>query len=116
MRDGGAKVAVAVVDVDPLKLGALGDRRRAAGVGRERGVEDRPCREKSTIGTLDAGTSDLDGGVARQGLLERLLVNLKTGREPWEAVLVPLAPLLSLPIYRRAMRKTYTWKGRRYAR
>lgn len=50
------------------------------------------------------------------GLLERLLVNLKTGREPWEAVLVPLAPLLSLPIYRRAMRKTYTWKGRRYAR
>jgi glycosyltransferase involved in cell wall biosynthesis len=50
------------------------------------------------------------------GLLERLLVNLKTGREPWEAVLVPLAPLLSLPIYCRAMRKTYTWKGRRYAR
>ncbi len=50
------------------------------------------------------------------GLLERLLTNLKTGREPWEALLVPLAPLLSLPIYLRAMRKRYTWKGREYAR
>ncbi|PZA08824.1 MULTISPECIES: glycosyltransferase family 2 protein [unclassified Meiothermus] len=50
------------------------------------------------------------------GMLERLLVNRKTGRELWEAVLVPLAPLMSLPIYLRAWRKTYTWKGRRYTR
>lgn len=60
-----------------------------------------------------------DGGwlwVGVMGMLERLLVNLKTGRDLWEAVLVPLAPVMSLPIYLRAWRKTYTWKGRKYAR
>ncbi len=50
------------------------------------------------------------------GLLERLLLNLKTGREWWEFALVPLAPLLSTPIYLRSGQKRYTWKGREYTR
>ncbi len=37
--------------------------------------------------------------VGALGLVERLLVNLKTGREWWELGFVPLAPLFSLPIY-----------------
>ncbi len=54
--------------------------------------------------------------VGALGLLERLLINLKTGREGWEFVLVPLAPLFSTPIYLRSGQKTYTWKGREYTR
>ncbi len=50
------------------------------------------------------------------GLLERLLLGLKTGREGWEWVLVPLAPLFSTPIYLRSGQKRYTWKGREYTR
>lgn len=50
------------------------------------------------------------------GLLERLLLNLKTGRPWWEWVLVPLAPLLSTPIYWRSGQRKYTWKGREYSR
>jgi len=54
--------------------------------------------------------------VGALGLLERTLINLKTGREIWEALLVPLAPPLSIPIYLRALRQDYTWKGRAYRR
>jgi len=54
--------------------------------------------------------------VGGMGLLERLLLNLKTGREWWEFFLVPLAPLLSTPIYLRSGQKRYTWKGREYSR
>lgn len=50
------------------------------------------------------------------GLLERFLLGLKTGREGWEWVLVPLAPLFSTPIYLRSGQKRYTWKGREYTR
>ncbi len=50
------------------------------------------------------------------GLLERLLLGLKTGRAWWELVLVPLAPLLSTPIYWRSAQRKYTWKGREYSR
>ncbi|WP_337868323.1 glycosyltransferase family 2 protein [Meiothermus sp.] len=50
------------------------------------------------------------------GLLERLLLGLKTGRPGWELVLVPLAPLLSTPIYLRSAQRKYTWKGREYSR
>jgi glycosyltransferase involved in cell wall biosynthesis len=50
------------------------------------------------------------------GLFERLLVNHKTGRETWEALLVPLAPVFSIPVYWRALRPRYTWKGRVYPR
>ncbi|MDW8425596.1 MAG: glycosyltransferase family 2 protein [Meiothermus sp.] len=50
------------------------------------------------------------------GLLERFLLSLKTGREAWEVLLVPLAPLFSTPIYLRSGQRTYTWKGREYSR
>jgi glycosyltransferase involved in cell wall biosynthesis len=46
---------------------------------------------------------------------ERGLVNLKTGRGAyWEALLMPLAPLLALPICLRALRPRRVWKGRAY--
>jgi len=54
--------------------------------------------------------------VGGMGLLERLLLNLKTRREWWEFLLVPLAPPLSTPIYLRSGQKRYTWKGREYSR
>jgi glycosyltransferase involved in cell wall biosynthesis len=50
------------------------------------------------------------------GVLERLLLNLKTGREEWEMLLVPLAPLYAAPVFIRAWAKKYTWKGRVYSR
>lgn len=53
-------------------------------------------------------------------LLERLLVNLKTGRrapaDVLEVLAVPLVPLAALPIYLRALRGRYSWKGRTYER
>lgn len=54
--------------------------------------------------------------VGAMGLLERLLLNHKTGRAWWEFGLMPLAPLLSTPIYVRSGQKKYTWKGREYSR
>lgn len=54
--------------------------------------------------------------VGLMGLLERLLLNLKTGRAWWEMVLVPLAPLYAAPIYWRSAQRSYTWKGRVYSR
>ena len=54
------------------------------------------------------------------GLLERLLVNLKTGRtrpaDLLEVLLTPVTPLAALPVYLLAWRKTYRWKGREYVR
>ena len=51
-------------------------------------------------------------------VLERLLVNLLTGRrrpaDLLEGLLGPLTPLLALPVYLRALRRTVTWKGRTY--
>lgn len=48
-------------------------------------------------------------------LLERVLVNAKTGRgAPWEALLMPLAPLLALPVHVRALSPRRVWKGRSY--
>jgi glycosyltransferase involved in cell wall biosynthesis len=54
--------------------------------------------------------------VGGMGLVERLLLNLKTGREWWEVVLVPLAPLYATPVYLRSGQRRYTWKGREYSR
>jgi glycosyltransferase involved in cell wall biosynthesis len=58
--------------------------------------------------------------VALLGLLERYLVNVKTGRtEPadlLEPLTTPLSPLATLPIYARALKKKYRWKGREYKR
>ncbi len=52
------------------------------------------------------------------GLLERSLVNLVTGRrrplDLAEGLLSPLTPLLALPVYRRALGRQVTWKGRSY--
>lgn len=52
------------------------------------------------------------------GLLERTLVSVVAGRRApadlAEGLLGPLTPLLALPVYRRALRRTVTWKGREY--
>ncbi|GGJ89544.1 hypothetical protein GCM10008939_36910 [Deinococcus aquiradiocola] len=67
------------------------------------------------------------GGAARVrtavlglGLLERLLVNVRTGRttraDLLEVLLTPLTPLAALPVYLLALRGTYRWKGREYVR
>jgi glycosyltransferase involved in cell wall biosynthesis len=52
--------------------------------------------------------------------LERLLVILKSGRRGLldlsEVLLTPLAPVASLPLYRRSFRRRYRWKGREYRR
>ncbi len=56
------------------------------------------------------------GLVGFLGLLERFILNLKTGRAWWELVLVPLAPLYSAPIYWRSAQPSYSWKGRSYSR
>ena len=54
------------------------------------------------------------------GLLERLLVNLKTGRtesaDLLEVLLTPITPLAALPVYLLGGRRTYRWKGREYVR
>ncbi|GGR37071.1 glycosyltransferase [Deinococcus ruber] len=54
------------------------------------------------------------------GLLDRLLVHAKTGRtrpgDLLEVLLTPLLPLAVLPVYVRALRKKYVWKGREYGR
>lgn len=53
---------------------------------------------------------------AALGLAERVLVNAKTGRGSyWEAALMPVTPLAALPVAARAMRRTQTWKRRRFA-
>lgn len=47
---------------------------------------------------------------------ERALVNFKTGRHTYsEVLLMPLAPLLALPVYLRALGKQQVWKGREYS-
>jgi glycosyltransferase involved in cell wall biosynthesis len=52
---------------------------------------------------------------ASLGLVERLLVNAKTGRRSyWEAALVPITAPAALPIYRVALNRHAEWKGRRY--
>lgn len=49
------------------------------------------------------------------GLVQRVVVNAKTGRRaPAEAALVPVTPLAALPVYTIAFRRTARWKGRRY--
>jgi glycosyltransferase involved in cell wall biosynthesis len=49
------------------------------------------------------------------GLVERLLVNAKTGRGAYaEAALVPVTAPAALPVYAVALRRTARWKGREY--
>jgi glycosyltransferase involved in cell wall biosynthesis len=49
------------------------------------------------------------------GLVERLLVNAKTGRGSYgEALLVPVTAPAALPVYLLALRRTARWKGRTY--
>lgn len=55
------------------------------------------------------------GVLVALAFVERGLVNFKTGRGAyWEVLLMPLAPLLALPIYRRAWKPQRNWKGRVY--
>ena len=52
---------------------------------------------------------------AALGLLERVLVNRKTGRGWYsEALLVPFTAPAALPVYAVALRRTANWKGRQY--
>ncbi len=59
-------------------------------------------------------------GLIALGLLERLLVNLKTGRSTHadllEVLLTPVTSLAALPVYLLAFRRNYRWKGREYSR
>ena len=49
------------------------------------------------------------------GLLQRVLVNVKTGRRAYvEAALVPVTAPAALPVYAVALRRTARWKGREY--
>ena len=62
-----------------------------------------------------------DNGIGRTVPAERFSMwviedKFAAGRPAWEAVLVPLAPLLSTPIYWRSAQGKYTWKGREYSR
>jgi hypothetical protein len=53
--------------------------------------------------------------VAVAGLVERLLVNAKTGRGAYpEALLVPIIAPAAVPVYLLALRRTAVWKGRSY--
>jgi glycosyltransferase involved in cell wall biosynthesis len=52
---------------------------------------------------------------AMLGLVERVLVNEKTGRAAYaEAALVPVIAPAALPVYLLALRRTARWKGRTY--
>jgi glycosyltransferase involved in cell wall biosynthesis len=52
---------------------------------------------------------------AALGLAERMLTNAKTGRASYaEAALVPFIAPAALPIYRLGLRRSASWKGRRY--
>lgn len=64
---------------------------------------------------LKAGSGRTWRLAALLGLVERVLVNAKTGRGAWwEAALVPVTPLAAIPVYVEAARRTTTWKGRSY--
>jgi hypothetical protein len=51
-------------------------------------------------------------GLGVLGLLERVCVQLMLKSPVWTALLTPLAPLLLLPIYFRALLPDRQWKGR----
>lgn len=58
-------------------------------------------------------------GIVLMGFLERMLVNVKTGRtdtrDGLEVLLTPTIPIAALPVYILSLRgSTYTWKGRTY--
>ncbi|MEJ7650474.1 MAG: glycosyltransferase family 2 protein [Nakamurella sp.] len=53
---------------------------------------------------------------AGAGILERLLVESKTGGRDWTAAaLVCVAPVTAIPVVRQAVRRDQFWKGRRYS-
>ena len=53
--------------------------------------------------------------IAALGLLERILVEAKTGGKDWPAsLLVSISPLAAAPVIRQAMRREQSWKGRSY--
>lgn len=54
--------------------------------------------------------------VAALGIVERLLVEAKTGGRDWTAaVAVATAPVVAVPVVRQALRREQIWKGRRYS-
>ena len=53
---------------------------------------------------------------AALGIVERLLVEAKTGGRDWTAAgLIGLSPLAAAPVVAQAMRRRQTWRGRSYA-
>lgn len=53
---------------------------------------------------------------AALGIVERLLVEAKTGGHDWvAAAVVSAAPVVAVPVVRQALRREQVWKGRRYS-
>ncbi len=53
---------------------------------------------------------------ALMGILERLIVELKTGRHDWpSALFVCLSPIAAIPVVAQSMRRAQVWKGRVYS-
>lgn len=68
-----------------------------------------------TFPVLALGRSRWWGLAATLGLLERILVEAKTGGRDWPAAaLVSLSPVASIPVCAQAMRRTQHWKSRSY--
>ena len=68
-----------------------------------------------TVPLVLAPRSGLWRCVALLGMLERALVEAKTGRRDWGAALfVGAAPVAAVPVVAQAMRRRQTWRGRVY--
>ncbi len=68
-----------------------------------------------TVPTLLAPRSRSWAAAAAFGILERVLVEAKTGGNDWPAaLLVAASPIAAIPVVRQAIRGTQTWKGRTY--
>ena len=68
-----------------------------------------------TLPVALAATSGRWRAAAVLGVVERLLVEAKTGGRDWPAaLLVAASPVAALPVVARAMRRRQEWKGRTY--
>jgi hypothetical protein len=68
-----------------------------------------------TLPVLLAARSPLWRAAAVLGIVERVLVEAKTGGRDWTAaVLVSLSPIAALPVVGQSMRSRQVWKGRSY--
>lgn len=69
-----------------------------------------------TVPIVLAPRSGLWRSAALLGMLERALVEAKTGRRDWVAALAAgAAPMVAVPVVAQAMRRRQTWRGRVYS-